>query len=124
MLKIHDLRVKQNFDAFDVVCKKEKIDFFTINDLVKLLQESLDYGESIFEKRVEFERIKDKELLNRLILENGKYLFDVSDDAFTILPRIYFMLEEIYKIQRENDIKYIEYKNRYGSINFWPVKYI
>lgn len=124
MFKIHDLRVKQNYDAFDVICKKEEIGFFTLNNLVILLQDTLDYGENVFEKRIEFSRVKNKRLLDRLVSESGKILFDMSDDAFIVLPEIYFMLEEIYNIQKENDQKYKEYNSKYGNLYFWPKKYI
>ncbi len=109
MFKIHDVRLKQNYDAFDVVCKKEKIDFFTMINLVKLLQETLDYDEYILGNKIEFSRVKDKLLLERLKVQDGKRLFEICEKSFSIKPEIYNLLERIYEIQKENDKKYEEY---------------
>lgn len=124
MFKIHDVRLKQNYDAFDIVCKREKINFFTMNNLVKLLQETLDYGEDIFERPIQFSRVKDKHLLDRLILQDGKRLFEMSENSFCITPEIYFTLESIYNIQKENDKKYSEYKAKFCNVYIWYDKYI
>lgn len=118
MFNIHDLRVKQNFIAFNSVCKRENIDFFLMLDVVKLLQSTLDYGENFFDERIEFERVKDKSRLKYLRENRGYLLLEFGENAFAVKDKTYFLLEEVYKIQKMEDIKANEFtrKNNY-SVN-------
>lgn len=118
MFNIHELRLTQNFTAFDTVCKREKIDFFLMLDVVKLLQCSTDFGEYIFDKKIECKRIEDKKLLESVMKKGGKKLLEVGEDAFSVKPETYFLFKEMYDIQKESDKKASEFANNYKNVKF------
>ncbi len=117
MLSIHDVRTNRNYNAFYKVCKEENIDFFMMIDLVKLLKETLDYGESINKKRISYNRVKDMATLKRLRGE-GHELLDAGYEAFTIKYKTLLAIEKIYEIQKEEDRCAVKYMIEYGSVQF------
>lgn len=119
MLNIHEVRTRLNYNAFDQVCKKEKIEFFVMVDLVKLLKETLDYGEEIEGKRIEFSRVKDKHTLERLLVE-AHTLLDVGSEAFCLKPETEKIIEKIYELQKEERRYELKYMIEFGRVQFIP----
>lgn len=103
MLNIHELRVTQNFNVIYPICKREKIEFFLMLDVIKLLQSTLDKDEDFFDKRIEFKRVKDKKRLENLIENNGHLLLSFGNAGFCIKDNIYFLLKEIHENQIAED---------------------
>lgn len=114
MFSIHDLRLTQNFTAFNTICKREKIDFFLMFDVVKLLQISVDKGESIFEKQIPFSRVEDKVFLKSIIKRRGDLLLDFGEEVYSVKNKTYFLFQEMYEIQKESDKKVEEFKREYN----------
>lgn len=119
MFNIHDLRITQNFTAYNTISQRENLDFFLIIDVVKLLQSTLNNREDFFERRIEFNRVKDKKILKYLMKNKGYLLVDFAEDAFTVKPKTYFLLKEIYEIQKSEDekVKKIREKNQSFFLN-------
>lgn len=116
MLSIHDIRLTQNFIAFDAICKREKINFFLMLDVVKLLQSTLMYGEKFFDTRIEIKTEKERILLEYIKKNRGHLLLELNDgnDAFSVKDRTYLLLEEIYEIQILEDSKSDSYLKNKG----------
>lgn len=113
MFDIHKVRLEQNFMAFNTICKKEKIDFFLMIDVVKLIKNTINDKKDFFDERIELKDENSKKLLERIKKNKGHLLLDFGEDAYVVKPETYYMIKEIYKLQKEEDKKAIEIKKRY-----------
>lgn len=119
MRNIHQIKLEQNFQSLYPICRREKIEIFSLIELIKLLQLSMDKGEDLFDKRIEFSRVKDKDLLNIVLKNKRILLLDVGEEAFVVKEEMIFFLEEIVTLQKEEERKQQEYQKNYGSIYFY-----
>lgn len=114
MFNIHDLRATQNFRVFDTICKREKIEFFLMVNVIKLLQSTLNVGEDLFDLRIGFERVNDKILLEYVKNNKGSLLLDIGDSAFAVKSDTYFLLKEIYDMQKKEEANSSEFAKKHN----------